>query len=212
MLRAELYKYFRMHLISITFFASIIWVLCMLYFVISSKIADVTNIGLGLYVFSRYLFCAIAVPAYIILITRVAGEMEQRNNNWGLLLSMPIKKGTIYFAKIITLLGMIFVFYAGYTTGILFIGGIASNFQLPVMEILLELLLSFICTFSILSFFYVFSLENFNNHLSGSGSCHFVIWIFGYTVRNCMDILPLVLSDSSHNSQFARIDYKMYWY
>lgn len=131
----------------------------MLYFVISSKIADVTNIGLGLYVFSRYLFCAIAVPAYIILITRVAGEMEQRNNNWGLLLSMPIKKGTIYFAKIITLLGMIFVFYAGYTTGILFIGGIASNFQLPVMEILLELLLSFICTFSILSFFYVFSLE-----------------------------------------------------
>ncbi len=157
MLRAEFYKYFKKHLILITFFTVIIWVVCMRQAVLSSKSADIANAGLLLYVISRNLFCSVAVPAYIIIISRIAGEMEQKNNNWNLLLCMPVKKHRIFLVKIFALAGMVLILYVSYITSVLLIGGIMS--QLPIVRIVLEMLLSFVCTFSLISFFYVLSLE-----------------------------------------------------
>ena len=162
MLRSELYKYFKNHLIWITFLVPIFWVICMLYFVPSLEFADTSNPGLLWYSISRNFFYAIGVPAYIILISRIAGDMEQRNNSWRLLLCMPVKKYRIYLIKIFILTAMVLVLYLGYITGILLVRGISSDFQLPLANILLDLLISFLCTFSILSFFYVFSMEKFS--------------------------------------------------
>ncbi|GKU26681.1 ABC transporter permease [Clostridium folliculivorans] len=159
MLRAELYKYLKNHLIWITFLVPIAWVFSMIYLVPSLKLVDDANAGLVLYVVSYNMFSAIVVPTYIILICRIVGEMEERNNNWRLLLCMPVKKYRIYLVKLFMLMAMLLILYSGYLTGMLISGGIFSDFQLPLMKILSDLVISFLCTFSILSFFYIFSLE-----------------------------------------------------
>ncbi|MCB2356532.1 ABC transporter permease [Clostridium estertheticum] len=159
MLRAELYKYFKNHLFSITLILPIILVVGIIYLAPTLNNSNTFDNGLLKYIVFRNFFYIIMVPLYIMIICRIVGEMEQKNNNWILLMSMPLKKNKIYFIKMFTLTGMVSVHYLGYLIGILLVKVISSNFQIAFQSILLDLLLSFLCTFSIISFFYIFSLE-----------------------------------------------------
>lgn len=159
MIRAELYKYFKNHLFSVTLIMPILLVVCMVYLAPTLNYSNTSDKSMLIYIFSRNFFYTIMVPLYIIIICRIVGEMEQKNNNWILLMSMPLKKSKIYFIKMFTLTGMVLVHYLGYLMGILLVKVISNNFPIAFESILLDLLLSFLCTFSIISFFYIFSLE-----------------------------------------------------
>ncbi|MBU3114314.1 ABC transporter permease [Clostridium lacusfryxellense] len=160
MLRAELYKYLKNHLFSITLIMPIILVVCMIYLAPTLNYSNTSDKGLLIYVFSRNFFYTIMVPLYIIITCRIVGEMEHKNNNWTLLMSMPLKKSKIYFTKMFTLTLMVLIHYLGYLMGILLVKVVSNNFPIAFESILLDLLLSFLCTFAIISFFYIFSLEN----------------------------------------------------
>ncbi|MBI6030474.1 ABC transporter permease [Clostridium perfringens] len=185
MIRAELYKYFKNHLFSITLIIPIILVVCMIFFVPTLNYSDTSDRGMLIYIISRNFFYTIMVPLYIIVICRVIGEMEQKNNNWILLLSMPLKKKSIYFSKIFTLTIMVFVHYLGYLIGILLIRIVSNNPQITFLGILLDLLISFLCTLSIISFFYIFSLEK-------------ISLIFYFGIGSIMLIGGFLASQSEH--------------
>ncbi|MBD5586070.1 ABC transporter permease [Clostridium botulinum] len=159
MLRAELYKYFKNHLVSITLIMPIALVVCMIYLAPTLNYSDTSDKGILIYIVSRNFFYTIMAPLYIIIICRIVGEMEQKNNNWTFLLSMPLKKNRIYFIKMFALTGMVLLHYLGYLMGILLVKVILNDFKIAFGSILLDLLVSFLCTFSIISFFYIFSLE-----------------------------------------------------
>ncbi|MBO0570394.1 hypothetical protein EXQ43_02550 [Clostridium botulinum] len=139
-------------------------------------------------------FYTIMAPLYIIIICRIVGEMEQKNNNWTFLLSMPLKKNRIYFIKMFALTGMVLLHYLGYLMGILLVKVILNDFKIAFGSILLDLLVSFLCTFSIISFLYFFIRKNIINSLFGHRNYHSTIWIFGITIRKFMGILSIKLS------------------
>ena len=155
MLKAELYKYLKNKIFLITLLIPIIFVLILMFLIPATEGSK----GMLLYAVSRNLFYSVLIPAYIIIICNITKEMEQKNKSWIILLTMPIKKISIYLYKILLLMAMVFVNYIGYLIGVgilkIFYGDITLSFQ----EISLDLLISFVCTFAIVSFFYVFSLE-----------------------------------------------------
>lgn len=159
MLKAELYKYYKSHLFSITLIMPILLIVCIMFLAPKLNYSNTSGTGTLIYIFSRNFFYTIMVPLYIILISRIIGEMEYKNNNWILLMSMPFKKNKIYFIKMLTLTVMVLVHYLGYFAGILVVKLTSNNFEVSFISILLDLFLSFLCTFSIISFFYIFSLE-----------------------------------------------------
>lgn len=205
MLKAELYKYLKNHLFSITLIIPIIFVLYMIYLVPTLNYPENPDKGMLIYIISRNFFYTIIIPLYIVVICRIVGEIEQKNNNWILLLSMPLRKSKIYFSKMFTLIGMVFINYLGYLIGIVLVKVIFSNFQMPFESILLDLFLSLLCTFSMISFFYIFSLEKISLIVYlGIGS---VILLSGFLIsqseqlwKYCPFIYPAVVPSLSNGA------------
>lgn len=155
MLKAELYKYLKNKIFLITLLIPIIFVLILMFLMPGTEGSK----GMLLYAVSRNLFYSVLIPAYIIIICNITKEMEQKNKSWIILLTMPIKKVSIYLYKILLLIAMVFINYIGYIIGIGILKIFYSDITLSFQEISLDLLISFVCTFAIVSFFYMFSLE-----------------------------------------------------
>lgn len=159
MLKAELYKYLKHQLLTITIVMPIILSLSTLYFVHTSSHMDISNNVILTFSVYRNLFYSIMVPVYIIIICRICGEFEWKGNNWVNLITMPIKKWKIYFLKELTLCLMVSILYLSYIMGILLIRALSNEFPISFSGILIDSFLSFLCTFATITFFYIFSLE-----------------------------------------------------
>lgn len=159
MLKGELYKYSKYHLLTITIIMPIILSLITLYLVHTSSSMDISNNAILTFSIYRNLFYSIMVPAYIIIICRICGEFEWKDNNWIKLITMPVKKWKIYFLKELALCIMVSLLYLSYIIGILLIKILLNEFSISFTGTLIDSFLSFLCTFSTITFFYIFSLE-----------------------------------------------------